>query len=132
MNLKQIYEKYPTKRECLIFIERMKWGEGIKICPYCKYSYHSNVKHELKRYHCNFCNSNYRVTVGTLFHNTKLDLQKWFYAIKIIVDSRRKVSVRELARKIESSKNTSWYVRDKINQNIIKNLKFLIKLIDNL
>lgn len=132
MNLEEIYEKYPTKEACLDFIEKIKWGDKLKICPYCKYSYSTNVNNELKRYHCNFCNSNFRVTVRTLFHNSKLDFQKWFYAIKIIVDSRNKVSIRKLADKIKTSKNTSWYVRDRVNQSILKDLKFLIKLIDNL
>jgi len=132
LNLKQIYEKYPNKTDCLELIESVRWKNKNKKCPYCKFSYFSKVKNETHRYHCNYCNTNYRVTVKTIFHNTKLDLQKWFYAIKLIVDSRRKISVRELARKIETNKNTSWYVRDRINQEILRNLKFLIKLIDSL
>lgn len=132
MNLEQIYQKYPKKSDCLKLIEKVKWKDNNKVCPYCKNSYFTSIKSDIFRYHCNFCNSNFRVTVKTLFHNTKLDLQKWFYAIKIVVDSRRKISVRELARKINTNKNTSWYVRDRINQEILTNLKFLTNLIDNL
>jgi transposase-like protein len=34
------------------------------------------LKEKQQRYHCNNCNTSYSVTVGTIFHDTKLDLQK--------------------------------------------------------
>jgi transposase-like protein len=57
------------------------------------------------RYHCNSCKTSFSVTAKTLFHKTKVDLQKWFFAIPLIVNDT--ISIRELAKKIEVAKDTA-------------------------
>jgi transposase-like protein len=68
------------------------------------------------RHHCNDCNVSYRVTVGTIFHKTKLDLQKWFLAIVLVLNAQNNTSVRQLARDLEVNKNTACYMAKKIKR----------------
>ncbi|WP_363320985.1 IS1595 family transposase [Desulfobacula sp.] len=96
MNIVKIYETYPTKDDCIKHIERFRWGDT-PICSYCKSPKTTPVPKE-KRHHCNNCNTSFSVTVGTIFHHTRLPLQKWFLAIAIILDVRKGLSARQLAR----------------------------------
>jgi len=68
------------------------------------------------RYHCNTCNTSYSVTVGTIFHNTRLPLQKWFLAISIILNAKKGVASRQLARDIEVTKDTAWRMQMQIRK----------------
>jgi len=68
------------------------------------------------RYHCNNCNTSYSVTVDTIFHNTKLPLQKWFLAISIILNAKKGVASRQLARDIEVTKDTAWRIQMQIRK----------------
>lgn len=104
MNIIQIYQRFPTERHCIEYLEKTRWPEGA-VCPYC----HSGKSSKLKgRHHCNACNKSYSVTVGTIFHHTHLPLQKWFLALTLITNAKKGLSARQLARDIEVGKNTAW------------------------
>jgi transposase-like protein len=114
MNIIQVYEKFPTHEDCLKHLEEARW-HGKPICPYCKSTNVTPVPKEL-RHHCNNCNTSFRVTVQTIFHNTKLDLQKWFLAVSLILNAKKGMSARQLARDIQVNKDTAWYMGMRIRR----------------
>jgi transposase-like protein len=59
--------------------------------------------------------------VGTIFHNTKLDLQKWFLAVSLILDAKKGLSSRQLARHLQVTPNTAWYVGMRIRKAMLDN-----------
>ena len=89
MTLEYFYLKFKSKKECIEFIEDLEWSDT-PFCPYCNSERFTNLKDE-KRYHCNNCNNSYSVTVGTIFHKTKIDLQKWFYVIHLLYANKIKL-----------------------------------------
>lgn len=114
MNIIQIYKMFPAQEDCLNHIENVRWGNK-PICPYCESPNHSKMPKE-NRYHCNKCNTSFSVTVSTIFHNTKLPLQKWFLAISIILNAKKGVASRQLARDIEVTKDTAWRMQMQIRK----------------
>jgi transposase-like protein len=114
MNIIQIYKIFPTQEDCIKHIENIKWSNK-PVCPYCKSNKHTPVTKE-KRYHCNTCNTSYSVTVDTIFHNTKLPLQKWFLAISLIINAKKGIASRQLARDIEVTKDTAWRMQMQIRK----------------
>lgn len=118
MNISQIYKKFPTQTSCIRHLENIRWDD-IPTCPYCKSKKCSPIKRS-RRYHCNACNTSYSVTVGTIFHKTHVDLQKWFLAISIITNVPKGISVRQLARDIEVDKSTAWYMAMRIREGMIQ------------
>ena len=117
MNIIQIYKKYPTKSDCISHLEEVKW-HGEPVCPYCKSTSCTTVSKE-QRFHCNACNKSFSVTVGTIFHNTKIDIQKWFLAISLVLNAKKGISARQLARDIEVNKNTSWFMLMRIREAML-------------
>jgi len=108
MNIVAIYKKFPTEIDCINHIERVRW-HGVPVCPYCKSARTTPIKSE-KRHHCNSCNTTFSVTVDTIFHHTHLPLQKWFLAISLVLNAKKGISARQLARDLEVNKNTAWYM----------------------
>jgi len=106
MNIIQVYKLFPTQDDCLNHIEKVRW-QGKPVCPYCKSTNATPYKSE-RRYHCNNCNTSYSVTVGTIYHKTHLDIQKWFLAIALILNAKKGISARQLARDLEVNKSTGW------------------------
>ncbi len=72
------------------------------------------------RYHCNQCNRSFSVTVGTIFHKTKCDLRKWFLAISLVLNAKKGISARQLARDIEVTKDTGWYMMMRIRKAFVE------------
>jgi len=128
MNIIQVYKRFPTQNDCLNHLERIRW-KNKPHCPYCNSPSATPMPKE-NRYHCNSCNTSYSVTVGTIFHKTKLDLQKWFLAISIILNAKKGISARQLARDIEVNKNTAWYMQMRVRNALIDQMDLFEGIIE--
>src|SRR6267154_914959 len=118
MNIIQIYKKFPTQADCIKHLELVRWNNE-PVCPYCKSQRQTPAPKE-QRYHCNNCNMSYSVTVNTIFHKTKVDLQKWFLAISLVLNAKKGISARQLARDIEVTKDTAWYMIMRIRKAFLE------------
>ena len=66
------------------------------------------------RFRCKHCGKNFSCLVGTIFENTKLPLLKWFLAMYFISSHKKGISSYQLARNIEVTQNTAWYMLQKV------------------
>ncbi len=128
MNIFEIYKQYPTHDDCITHLEGVRWPGGPR-CPYCGSDKASALPKE-HRYHCYNCNTSYSVTVNTIFHDTKLDLQKWFLAISLVLNAKKGISSRQLARDIEVNKNTAWYMGMRIRKAMIEHGELLKGIVE--
>jgi len=118
LDIIKIYKQFPDQSSCIKCLEEIRWN-NVPECPYCKSINQTRMPKE-HRYHCNNCNTSFSVTVGTVFHKTKIDLQKWFVAISLILNAHRGISSRQLARDINVTKDTAWYIQMKIKKAFIE------------
>jgi transposase-like protein len=118
-----------NQKDCLTLLEQIRW-DGKPKCPYCGSTNATAYKSEC-RYHCNECFTSYSVTVGTLFHKTHIDLQKWFVAIRLVLNSPGGISVRQLAKEIMVNKNTACYMLDRIRRAMVQDEEFLRRFLEN-
>jgi transposase-like protein len=114
MNIVEVFAKFPTQEDCIKYLEQVRW-HGNPICPYCNAPKPTPIKDE-NRYHCNNCNTSFSVTVGTIFHDTRLPLQKWFLALSLMLNAKKGISARQLARDLDVNKNTGWYLAMRIRK----------------
>jgi transposase-like protein len=128
MNIVSIYRKFPTEQSCIAHLEAVKW-KGKPVCPYCK-STKSTALPKESRHHCNTCNTTYSVTVGTIFHNTKMDLQKWFLGVSLMLNAKKGLSARQLARDLEINKNTAWSMAMRIRRAMLDNGELLRGIVE--
>ena len=128
MDILKVFETFPDKKSCIKHLELVRWN-NIPTCPYCKSIKQSKEKNTF-RYHCNSCNTAYSVLVGTIFHKTKLDLRKWFIAISLIMNAKKGISSRELARDIKVTKDTAWFMLMRIRKAMTEYGKLLEGIIE--
>ncbi len=106
MNIVRIYQLFPAESDCIAHLEKVRW-QGKPICPYCA-SDRTTAAPTEQRHHCNNCKTSFSVTVSTIFHHTHLPLQKWLLAVSIVLNAKKGLSARQLARDLEVNKNTGW------------------------
>lgn len=128
MNIIQIYERFPTENDCIAHIERVRWN-GKPICPYCKSDRVSPMPRE-QRHHCNNCKTSFSVTVDTIFHHTHLPLQKWFLAISLILNAKKGISSRQLARDIQVTKDTAWSMQMRVRDAMIEQHQLMTGIVE--
>jgi len=114
MNLIQIFKQFPTQESCIEHLEKARWGNE-PVCPYCG-SVNTNKLEKEMRHHCNGCRTSFSVTVGTIFHHTHLPIQKWLLAIALILNAKKGISSRQLARDLELPVKTAWSLSHRIRK----------------
>lgn len=128
MNIISIYKTFPSQLDCIKHLEKVRWNNE-PVCPYCQSKNQSPLPKE-QRYHCNNCNTTFSVTVQTIFHKTKADLQKWFLAISLVLNAKKGLSARQLARDIEVTKDTAWYMLMRIRKTFVDDAELLEGIIE--
>ncbi len=117
MNIIQVFKQFPTQKHCIDHLEKARWKQR-PVCPYCNSSNSTSMPKEM-RHHCNHCKTSYSVTVRTIFHHTHMPLQKWFLAISLMLNAKKGLSARQLARDIEVNRNTAWRITMKIREAMV-------------
>lgn len=112
MDIIEIFKLFPTQDDCIAHLEQVRW-QGEPRCPYCESTNTTPVPNKY-RHHCNNCNTKFSVTVGTIFHHTHLACQKWFLAVTLVLNAKKGVSARQLARDLRVNKDTAWRISMKI------------------
>ncbi len=113
MDVVKIMETFPTQEDCIAYLERLRWKPGSPEGPQCA-STHVRCRTEqaigrIGRYNCHECRSSFKETHGTLFHGTKIPLQKWFLAISLMeTNAKKRLSSCQLARDLGLKQKTSW------------------------
>lgn len=132
MNLVQIFKQFPTQESCIEHLEKMRWG-NTPVCPYCQ-SINTNKTYnketERYRHHCNGCRKSFSATIGTIFHDTRLPLQKWFLAIALILNAKKGISSRQLARDIDVHVETAWSMGHRIRKAMKQDSSLLSGIVE--
>ena len=107
-----LMDYFDTEDKCKAAIAQQRWGDDNAVCPYCG-STHTHLCSD-GRYICKGCQRKFSVTVGTIFENTKVSLRRWFLAMYKVASTKKGVSSHQLARDLEVTQKTAWFMLHKI------------------
>ena len=106
-----------SQQACIDLLERVRW-KGSPACPFCGTLDVERKKEDdlVGRWNCHDCLSSFKVTSGTIFQNSKIELPKWFAAIAILLNAKKSVSSCQLARDLNLNQKTGWYMAMRIRK----------------
>ena len=128
MNILEVVKNFPDQAACIKYLEQKRWN-GKPICPYCS---SDNTNHLAKenRHHCNGCRKSFSATVGTIFHDSRLPLQKWFLAIALMLNAKKGISSRQLARDLDLPVKTAWSINHRIRKSMKQDNSLLSRIVE--
>lgn len=112
MNILQVIKQFPTQEVCIKHLESVRWSSK-PVCPYCQSDKTSKHKYG---HQCQKCQKSFSVTVGTIFHDTKIPLQTWFLAIAMFMDAKKGISAKQIERNLDISYPTAWRMLHQIRK----------------
>ena len=129
MNLIEVMKRFPNQESCIEHLEGIRWQNSV-YCPHCG-SIDVVRKKEvgigrIGRWNCHDCNASFKVTCDTVFHGTKIPLQKWFLAISLILNAKKSLSSYQLARDLELNQKTAWRMETCIRAEMTKKSSALL------
>lgn len=104
------------------FLEGIRWPTG-PVCPHCgcvdrQSRLEANPAKKIRAglLFCGHCRSQYTVTVGTVFADSKIPLHKWVHATHLLCTSKKGFSSKQLERVIGVSYKTAWFMSHRIRE----------------
>ena len=94
------------------YVEELRWPDGVT-CPRCE-SDRIGWLEVGETYYCRGCKYQFRVSAGTVFHDSHLPLSTWLLAAQLILESERGFPANQLHAIIGGSYEDSWFVGPRI------------------
>ncbi len=108
MNLVELTQRFGTEAAARTYLEQIRWPDGVR-CLRCGHDRVSRLAHQ-RKFECARCEYQFSVTVGTIFHRTRIGIRKWLIVIYMMMESKKGVSACQIQRMIGVSYPTAWYM----------------------
>jgi len=108
----ELMEQFGSEDACHDALEELRWPDGVA-CLRCGSVKISRIK-KRRQFECVDCFYQFSVRAGTIFHDSKLPLWKWFLCIYMMVESKKGISANQIKRMLGISYKTAWYLCHRI------------------
>jgi transposase-like protein len=110
----ELVRYYANEENCKALLAKQRWGAHVS-CPHCG---NGKVYTTARGYKCanKECYKKFTVISGTIFENTKIKLNVWFEAIFVISAHKKGISSHQLARDINVSQKTGWFILHRVRE----------------
>lgn len=116
-SLFELFEYFKDEQTCLAYLAQQRWQGNIE-CPHCCHNKIYTLKGQVKRYKCAVCRKQFTAKANTVFEDSKLPLRKWFAAIYLILGHKKGISSYQLARDLNITQKTAWFLGHRIRHAI--------------
>jgi transposase-like protein len=96
------------------FLAAVRWPDGPQ-CPACESKSHSYLTSR-RIWKCRECGRQYSAKLGTIFEDSPIPLDKWMLAVWMIVNCKNGVSSYEIAKDIEVTQKSAWFMLHRIRE----------------
>jgi len=116
-NIFDFQAHFNTEEKCREYLEAQRWG-NTPACPCCGSTNVHRFATNNRIFKCREkeCRSKFSVTVGTIYENTKIPLQKWFLATYILAVHSKGISSLQLASWLGVTQKTAWHLNHRIRE----------------
>ncbi|HEY1225511.1 MAG TPA: IS1595 family transposase [Brevundimonas sp.] len=102
--------------------EKVRWPHG-RVCPHCGVVDASTAlqgkAHRKGLYKCNACGDQFTATIGTVYEDSKVPLNKWLLATHLMCASKKGISALQLQRELAlGSYRTAWFMAHRIRESM--------------
>lgn len=113
--LQQAIIHFADADNCLKFMVRLRWPDGVVTCPTCGREDAVFLQNQ-RKWQCKSVHTKrqFSVKVGTIFEDSALPLDKWLIAIWMIANCKNGVSSYEVARALGVTQKSAWFMLHRI------------------
>jgi transposase-like protein len=104
----QVFSMFPNEESARVYLEGRLWRDGVK-CADC----HSGERITTRKggfYRCNACKLDFTIRTGTIFERSHIPLNKWIYAMYLLVTARKGISSMQLSKEIGVTQKSAWFM----------------------
>jgi transposase-like protein len=113
--LQQAIIHFSNPENCLAFMIKVRWPDGVVTCPTCGREDAVFLKNQGK-WQCKSVHTKrqFSVKVGTIFEDSPIPLDKWLIAIWMVANCKNGVSSYEVGRALGITQKSAWFMLHRI------------------
>lgn len=109
-----LFEMIPDPEAARLYLEGRLWPNG-PTCPVCGKGERITTR-KGGFYRCNACREDFTVRTGTIFERSHIPLNKWIYAMYLMVTARKGISSLQLAKEIGVTQKSAWFMLHRLRE----------------
>jgi transposase-like protein len=109
----EFHKKFPDQQTAREYIEAKRWN-GMPACPRCAATERIQTRKVEGYYRCLACKVDFTVRTGTIFERSHVPLDKWLYAIYLIMTARKGISSLQLSKELGVTQKTAWFMLQRL------------------
>jgi transposase-like protein len=117
---------------CALYLAHLRWPDAV-LCIRCggnsirRFGRPARDGMTRDLFECTRCRYQFSATTGTMFHNSRLPLTKWFLAIQRICAAETRVAAKQLERELAVSYETARKMNKRIRMAMDQDEQFRLK-----
>jgi transposase-like protein len=113
--LQQAVIHFADADNCLNFMIKVRWPNGIVVCPTCGREDAVFLQNQ-RKWQCKSVHTKrqFSVKIGTIFEDSPIPLDKWLIAIWMIANCKNGVSSYEIGRALAVTQKSAWFMLHRI------------------
>lgn len=112
----EFFKIYPNKEACFKYLAQLKWSDGYT-CKKCGHENYCKGKAMYSR-RCTKCRYDESATSYTIFHRLKFPIEKAFYMVFLIYESKEKITSGQFSEMLDLRQSTCWNFNKKVTERI--------------
>jgi transposase-like protein len=116
-NMMEFLDRFATDRTCLEYLRGVRWSKGF-VCPCC--GSRQGWTTSRGTIFCGQCQRQTSPTAGTILHQCRTPLRKWFLAAWLFCTQKTGVSAKTLERELKVGYKTAWLMLQKLRQATVR------------
>lgn len=110
----EFFAKFPDEQTAICHSESTRWPDGI-LCPHC--GSQRTTRQRMYPYHqCKDCRKKFTFRTSTVFERSHIPMQKWLYAMYLLVTARKGISSRQLAKELGITQKSAWFLLHRLRE----------------
>lgn len=110
----QLFQLFPDVESARLYLEARLWPAGPR-CPICAATERVTARKD-GYYRCLTCREDFTIRTGTIFERSHVPLNKWLFAMYMLVTARKGISSMQLSKEIGITQKSAWFVLHRLRE----------------
>jgi len=121
-----LFELFPDANVAREYLEGRRWPHGI-VCPLCSDKEKITPRKGKREgyYYCGQCKREFTVRTGSIFERSHIPLNKWLYAIYLLMTARKGISSLQLGKEVGITQKSAWFLLQRLREACGRDLQSL-------
>lgn len=124
----ELFKIIPDAESARLYLEERLWPNGV-VCPVCTKGDRVTTR-KGGFYRCNACQEDFTVRTGTIFERSHIPLNKWIYAMYLMVTARKGISSLQLSKEIGVTQKSAWFMLHRLREACAGNMRQLRGIVE--